>query len=294
MDLSIVVVNFNGKTLLERLLPSIRTYVLENSAFDAEVVVVDNASTDGSRTFLQAQKDIKTLLSETNGGFAYGNNIALKNLNSRYVLLLNSDTELTEQSADLASLLRFMDANPNVGIVSPWVALSNGELDNACHRGEPTPWASFCYLSGLERLIDSNAFSRKLLGSFFGKYHLISLSTNTIHPIKACTGAAMLVRISALQKVGLLDEHFFMYAEDLDWCKRFRDAGYAVMFHPGFRIVHHKYRSGLESTSTEVSKTTRNYFYTSMLQYFDKHYAATYPNWMRRILRSFIERKIAA
>jgi len=95
----------------------------------------------------------------------------------------------------------------------------------------------------------------------------------------------MLVRAAAISKVGLLDERFFMYAEDLDWCRRFRQAGYQVVYHPEVTMVHHKYKSGLDSSSGRVAAKTQEYFYDTMLQYYDKHYRHRYPSWLRVAVR---------
>jgi GT2 family glycosyltransferase len=282
MDLSIVVVNYNGKPLLERLLPSLQTQVLEKTRFDVEIVVVDNASTDGSREYLASVKYIRRLQSEANGGFAYGNNLALKDLTSSYVLLLNSDTEIPSQTSTIDLLLEYMEEHPNVGIVSPLVLLSDGSMDTACHRGEPTLWASFCYLTGLERIAGKSRL--------FGKYHLTHLPPDNIHPIEACTGAAMLVRVSAMEQIGLLDERFFMYAEDLDWCKRFRALGFEIVFHPQVAVTHHKYQSGINSEEHCLQKNSRKHFYSSMLLFYDKHYANRYPGWIRWFIQYFVSR----
>jgi len=127
-----------------------------------------------------------------------------------------------------------MDANPNVAVTTPKVLLASGKLDPASHRGEPTPWASLSYFSGLAK-----AFPKSKL---FAQYHQTYQSLDQVHPIDACSGAAMMVRTAAMEKVGYLDERFFMYAEDLDWCKRFRDHGYQVIYIPEATVVHHKYK----------------------------------------------------
>jgi len=122
----------------------------------------------------------------------------------------------------------------------------------------------------------------------FAHYHQTYKDLNTIHQIDACSGAAMMVRNSAIKKVGLLDEMFFMYAEDLDWCKRFRDVGYQVIFYPKVKIIHHKYKSGIKSSNRKTSLMTRRYFYKTMLQYYDKYYQNKYPKFIRKILEYFI------
>ena len=117
---------------------------------------------------------------------------------------------------------------------------------------------------------------------------------STIHEVDACSGAAMIVRTSAMEKVGLLDEQFFMYAEDLDWCKRFRDAGYTVIYHPQVKVIHHKYKSGIKSASQDIARKTHGHFYETMLQYYDKHYQSRYPSFVRGVIKSFVTYKKGA
>jgi GT2 family glycosyltransferase len=283
MDLSIIVLNYNGKAWLEKLLPSLQAYWLRQTRLSAEVVVVDNASTDDSVSYLEQLDYIRLIRSDRNGGFAYGNNLALKENTARYVMLLNSDTEFLPQGSNLDRLVEYMDGEPRVGVITPFLRLDSGLMDQACHRGEPTPWASFSYFSGLERLFPR---SRK-----FGQYHQTYHSLKTVHDIDACSGAAMLVRGSLLKEVGLLDERFFMYAEDIDWCRRFREAGYRVVFHPGITLLHHKYQSGLGNGDAELRKETRKWFYDTMLLYYDKHCDKQYPRFYRWALRFFLRWK---
>jgi len=258
-DLSVVVVNYNGRAWLEGLLPDLERYV-KQSRFQVEVVVVDNASTDDSLAWLETQTGLRLIRSNVNGGFAFGNNLAIKTINSRYICLLNSDTNVPD-SLDL--LVEYLDTEPTVGVVTPRIITTAGSLDKACHRGEPTPWASLTYLAGLERLFPRSRW--------FGRYHQGWSDLSTIHTIDACTGAAMMVRKAAIDQVGLLDEQFFMYGEDLDWCRRFREAGFSLIYHPGVTVVHHKYKSGLNGASADTRQTTKAWFYKAMLLYYDKH-----------------------
>jgi GT2 family glycosyltransferase len=284
MDLSIIVLNYNGKNLLENLLPSLKRNCLDKTRFQFEIIVVDNASTDDSMKYLSSIDFIRVISSSVNGGFAYGNNLALKSNASRYIMLLNNDTELASDCSDLDILIQYMDNHPEVGVLTPKVVLSNGAMDMACHRGEPTPWASFCYFSKIERITGKSRI--------FGKYHLNHLDENTIHDIEACSGAAMMVRKKAIEEIGLLDEQFFMYAEDLDWCKRFREAGWKIRFQPEVKVLHHKYKSGIGNEDGTVRINTIQWFYRSMLLYYDKHYKKRYGVFLRVILAKFANRKI--
>jgi len=281
IDLSILILNFNGLKWLEILLPSLKEKYLSHTKYRVEVVVVDNASTDESVSYLKTQ-DVRIIESGKNGGYAFGNNLALKDIQARYVMLLNSDTEFSDRS-NLDSLIDYMDMHEQAGIITPLVELTKGTPDRACHRGEPTLWAAFTYFMGLEKLFPKSRL--------FAQYHQSYKNLKEIHSIDACTGAAMVVRSSAMEKVGLLDERFFMYAEDVDWCKRFRDAGYWVIFHPEVKVIHHKYKSGLENSSQSAKSNANYWFYETMLQYYDKHYKDLYPKCFRSVLQIFISIK---
>jgi len=281
LDLSIIILNYNGLFWLKKLLPTIDKYYLKKSKYKAEVIVVDNDSQDDSVKFLKKNFQwVKVLESGQNGGFAFGNNVALRQTKARYVMLLNSDTEFLEDKSNLDILIDYLDKNRKVAVVGPRLELSNGQLDPASHRGEPHPWAAFSYFMGLEKLFPEN--------KFFAKYHLGDLPLDQIHQVDAISGAAMMVKQSAIKKVGLLDENFFMYGEDLDWCRRFREANYQVVFHPEVTIVHHKYKSGIKSVNKKTARKTHSFFYDAMLTYYDKYYGSKYPNFLRRILRSYI------
>jgi len=282
-DLSIIVLNFNGQQWLEKLLPSLKINYLSKTTFQVEVVVVDNASTDPSISFLKTIDWIRLIESDRNGGFSFGNNLALKDNRAKYVMLLNSDTEFTEENSNLDILIEYMNKHETAGIITPKVELTNGQPDRACHRGEPTLWAAFTYFMGLEKLFPKSRL--------FAKYHQSYKNLMEIHPIDACTGAAMLVRTSALEKVGLLDERFFMYAEDVDWCKRFRETGYQIVYNPEVKIIHHKYKSGMGNSSKTAKSNATYWFYETMLQYYDKHYKDQYPGIFRDLLKLFISLK---
>lgn len=279
-DLEIIILNFNTQFWLKKMLSSLDTFYLKNTRYKVRVTVVDNLSEDDSVKMIRKEFPwVNVIESKENNGFSAGNNLALKATTARFVMLLNSDTELGEKSR-IDLLLEYMDQNSKVGIITPRVNLPNGKLDLSCHRGEPTLWASLTYFLHLERKFPGN--------QKFSQYHQMYKDFDTIHEIDACSGAAMMVRVSKMKKVGLLDERFFMYAEDLDWCKRFRDAGSKIVYFPKVVLTHHKYKSGIKSTSSQTSTKIRVYFYDTMLQYFDKHYAKKYPQFVRKLVRYFL------
>jgi hypothetical protein len=286
LDLTIIILSFNSSFWLEKTITTLKEQYLDNTQFSVKVVVVDNASSDGSpEMVIEKFPWVELLLNSDNIGYAAGNNIALKNATSRYTMLLNSDVEFTPES-NLDLLIEYLDKNEKVGVITPAVTLIDGSLDPACHRGEPTLWASFCYFTGLEKIFKHSPL--------FAQYHQWYKDLGQVHQIDACSGAAMIVRTSAMKKVGLLDEQFFMYAEDLDWCKRFREAGYTVIFNPHVSVIHHKYKSGLNSSSEKIAQKTTNHFYDTMLQYYDKHYHHRYNPMVRTIIKKILHLKKGA
>lgn len=288
-DLTIIILNFNTPDWVQKCLISLKKFVISNSKYQIKVVVVDNGSQIELLKTLEQHilqfsfVELKKI--NQNLGFAAGNNVALQQAKSHYVMLLNSDTEANDKT-HLDKLIEYMDAHPEVAVTTPRIELSDGRLDWASHRGEPTPWASLTYFMGLEKMFP------KL--KFFSQYHQTYLDLNKIHPVDACSGAAMLVRTLAMEKVGYLDELFFMYAEDLDWCKRFREAGYQIIYFPEALITHHKYKSGLGHQDSQTAQKTSHHFYDTMLQYFDKHYQQKYPRFVRQGIKLFIQLKKGA
>ena len=277
LDLEIIILSFNTQFWLKKILQTVQEFYIDTTNYTVGVTVVDNNSSDESVSMVQEQFPwVNLIQSPSNDGFAAGNNIALKKTTARYAMLLNSDMEFIEKS-NLDTLIEYLDNKNEVAVVTPAIMLPTGKLDSASHRGEPTLWASFTYFLGLEKLFPTS--------KIFGQYHQWYKPLTAIHTVDACSGAAMIVRTSLLKKVGLLDEQFFMYAEDLDWCKRFRDAGHLIVFHPEVVVIHHKYKSGLGSNSQKIARKTSSHFYDTMLQYYDKHYAKQYPS----IVRSFIQ-----
>jgi hypothetical protein len=282
-DLSIVILNYNTSQWLAKCLNSVQAFQLKRPPLKIQVIVVDNHSTDDSiRVLRKNYKWVKLIEAKENKGFAAGNNLALRKISSQYCMLLNSDTQFTPQT-QLEKIVEYMDEHPKVAVVSPRVELTNGQIDPASHRGEPTLWASFTYFAKLEKIFPASRL--------FGQYHQYYKDLHRVHQIDACSGAAMIIRTSAMKEVGLLDEQFFMYAEDLDWCKRFREAGYQIVYFPGSVIIHHKYKSGKASADVSLAQKTNQHFYQTMLQYYDKHYKDRYPFFVRSLVHRLLKYK---
>ena len=240
------------------------------SQADYEVFIVDNASTDGS---IEMVKKLfpKTRLIENkqNLGFAAANNQAIKQSKGSYVLLLNSDVQVSPDTFD--TMLQFMDNNPTVAISGCRVERSDGSLDKACRRSFPTPWVSFTRFSGLQFLAPKSRV--------FARYNLTYLPEDETYEVDSVMGAFFMIRREVVNQVGLLDEDYFMYGEDIDWCYRVKAAGYKVMYVPITKVIHYK-----GSSSKKSSKRSLYEFHRAMQIFYDKHYRKKYSALARLIV----------
>jgi GT2 family glycosyltransferase len=253
MKLSIIIVNYNVKYFLEQCLDSV---FLAVKNIEAEIFVVDNHSSDDSLEYLKPGfPDVIYIENHENAGFAKANNQAIAQARGEYVLLLNPDTVIGENS--LTNVCRFMDENPQAGAAGVKMLDGYGRFLPESKRGFPSPWNSFCKMSGLSKLFP---YSER-----FGGYHLKYLDKNSVHAVDILAGAFMMVRKEAIEKSGYLDENFFMYGEDIDWSYRITRAGYTNYFSPE-PIIHYKG----ESTKKDIKYVT--HFYEAMLIFFTKHY----------------------
>ncbi len=265
VDLGIVIVNWNTSALLKRCLETVYASVGD---FTYQVVVVDNASTDDSVAMVRQHFPQATLMvNPINGGYSYANNIGLRALGyraagdveadaPRYALLLNPDTEVAPTS--LAEMVRYMDAHPHVGIAGPKLILEDGSLDLACRRSFPTPEVAFYRFSGLAKVFPK---SRR-----FARYNMTYVDIDQEIEVDSVVGAYMQVRKECIARVGLLDETFFMYGEDLDWAFRVKQAGWTVMYHPQVTVKHIKRAASRRSPKAQFE------FVRAMLIFYRKHY----------------------
>lgn len=274
-QLSIILVNYNSNDWLEKCLSSfknLRNFFPNPEKSLYETIIVDNGSTKSTTDLQQHFPWVKWVRLEKNLGFSGGNNVGIQHATGKYIMLLNTDTEIP-QNADLLKLLENFEHDPQIGVVSPRVNFPSGELDHASHRGFPTPWNSLMYYSGIAKVLP--------WFPIVAGYRLSWKNMQQAHEIDACTGAAMIVRRAAMDQVGLLDESFFMYAEDIDWCYRFQQAGWKIWFDPSQIIIHHKHKSGLgQSQSWETKVRTTNAFFDTMKQFWRKHYQTRYPRFL--------------
>jgi len=296
-DVAVVVVNHNTASHLAACLASLEAGGL--AGVDAAVWVVDNASTDGSVDMVRRRFGaVRVIASPTNAGFAAANNLALRAAGFqgrspepgvtpgepphpggdrkgtragptyRHALLLNPDTLIPRGA--VARLTAVLDAEPDVGVVGPKLVLPDGTLDLACRRAFPTPAVSFYRFSGLAKLFPR---SRR-----FGRYNMTFLDPDAPADVDAVVGACMLVRGAALADVGLLDERFWMYGEDLDWALRIRQAGWRVVYRPHVVVRH------VKRAASRASPEARYQFQRAMWLFYTKHYAADTPRWAHRLV----------
>ena len=254
MDLSIIIVNYNVKYYVEQCLDAVFRSVCP---FDYEVFVVDNVSSDGSIPYLKERyPQVHYICNTENVGFARANNQAIRQSTGRYVLLLNPDTIVAEQT--LADSVRLMDSHPDAGGSGTRMLRTDGSFALESRRGLPTPFVAFCKMSGLTKL-----FPRSRT---FGRYYMRYLDENVENEIEIISGAYMMLRREALDKVGLLDETFFMYGEDIDLSYRLLKEGYKNYYSPS-PILHYKGES-TQKTSFRYVYT----FYNAMQLFFNKHF----------------------
>lgn len=262
MDLSIIIVNYRTYDLTKQAIESI---INKKYPFNYEIYVVDNASNDGSierlqKDFLKESDEglIKFIANTKNKGFAFANNQAIKQISAKYILLLNSDTIVIDDC--LQKCINFMEADNSIGALGCRVLLPDGTLDKACRRSFPDVDVSFYRMTGLSRL-----FPRS---KRFGKYNLTYLDENMTYEVDSLIGAFMLVRSDAIREVGLLDESFFMYGEDIDWCYRVKSSGWKIVYYGDAKIVHYKGSINNKKQNPELIYE----FYRAMDIFYKKHY----------------------
>lgn len=271
MKLSVIIVSYNTKKILAECLSLLKERLGESLPNkDFEVVVVDNASQDGTREYLQEQTLIKSIILPDNLGFGAANNRGAKIANGQYLLFLNSDVYLRDK-INFQELISFLDENEKKASLTIKLLLDNGQIDPASHRGFPTPWNSFCYFSGLEKVTRN-----MLISKYFGGYHLTDRNLKTIHEIDALTAAFFLIKKNVFEKVGGYDERFFMYGEDLDLCYRIKHKQYQIYYYPKYLAHHLKYQSGFKSGNEETTRKMRKFFYEAMRIFYKKHYEKKY------------------
>src|SRR5271156_5987397 len=225
VDISVVIVGWNAKHYLELCLESLAKAPPRRSM---EVLVVDNASTDGSADMIETKFSwVKLIKSSENLGFAKGNNVAIRQCQGRYIALVNPDVIVFPGCLD--ALADFLDQNPRVGNVGPRVLNPDRTLQSSC-RQFPTLWNNFCSATGLA--------SRFKGSRFFAGEHMFYFPHDRTLAVDVLVGCFSMIRRETLDAVGLLDEDLFMYGDDVDWCRRAWNAGWEVVFYPGGQAIH--------------------------------------------------------
>ncbi len=301
LDLSIIIVNYNTKVFLRNCLKSIIENISNKISY--EVVIVDNASTDGSQSEILNIKNLpagrqgqilnlKTILNNKNLGFSKANNQGIKNSsNSRYVLFLNPDTILQKGVAE--EMIAFMDIHKNAGASTCKVILPSGELDDASHRGFPTPWNAFCYFSKLQNIFPKS--------KFFAGYTLGWKNLTKTHEIDVLAGACMLVRREAGEGIGWWDEDYFFYGEDIEFCYQLKQRDWKIYYFPKVSVMHYKGVSGgikrqskdITTATVETKRIASRWRFNAMRIFYNKHYKKKYPRLVSFLVNAginFVER----
>lgn len=263
MKLSIIIVNYNTYQLTKA---TIEAVLLQAVNFDYEILLVDNASMDGS--IQKLQQDFQDIISTNklqifrnaeNLGFSKANNRGMRVAKGEYILLLNSDTVVNPNC--LQQSIDQMERDKSIGALGCKVILPDGTLDHACKRGFPTPKASLYYLLKLDRKDPIK----------YGQYDALHLHEDEVGEVDCLMGAYMLMPKKVLDEVGLLDETFFMYGEDIDLCYRIKEAGYKILYDPKASLIHYK------GGSSKKRRTKVIYdFHQAMWIFYKKHYYKKY------------------
>jgi O-antigen biosynthesis protein len=271
MDLSVVIVNYNVKYFLEQCLHSVSKAI---EGLESEVFVVDNNSVDGSCGHIREKFPwVRLIANRENSGFSKANNQAMREATGKYILLLNPDTVVEEET--FKSCFAFMEENPDAGGLGVKMIDGRGRFLPESKRALPTPWVAFYKIFGLSRLFPRSPK--------FGRYHLGHLPPDQTHEIEVLAGAFMFLRKEALDKVGLLDEDYFMYGEDIDLSYRIIQGGYKNYYYPGSTIIHYKGES--------TKKGSLNYvlvFYNAMIIFARKHFSSKNARYYSMIIHMAI------
>ncbi len=263
MDLSIVIVNWNVRDLLRQCLCSIEaSWAAAESpasllAANCETIVVDSASEDGSAAMVRDEfPNVLLIASDENLGYARGNNLGLGRATGEYLLVLNPDTEIVADG--LPAMLNYLRSHDRAGAIGPQLRYPDGSLQSS-RRRFPTPATAFWESTLLQQWFPDNRFARR--------YHVQDRPADEVQAVDWVVGAALMMRRSAWEQTGPFDESFFMYFEELDWCRRCRGLGWEIDYLPLACVVHHE---GKSSQQVPAERTIR--FQSSKLRYFDKYY----------------------
>lgn len=273
-DLSIIIVNYNTKDLLENCLKSVFKAAAPKNGI--EVILVDNNSSDGSPDMVARNfKEVKIIRNKSNTGFARANNTGYEVAAGKYLLFLNSDTVVKKYS--FVKPLKFLKNHPSVGAITIKLVTADGTLDLDNHRGFPTPWSSFCHFFGLSKLFPHS--------TVFNPYYLGLKKLNKVHTIPVAAGSFIMMSSKLFNDIGRWDEAYYFYGEDIDLCFRINQAGKKIIYYPLVSTLHLKgATSGLRKETSSMVKTDRQNrikvakaSVEAMKIFYKKFYAKKYP-----------------
>jgi len=281
MKVTVVIVSYNTAHLLPQCLDSVKSQKFSGKI---NVVIIDVGKDETEELIKKSYAWVDYISYPQNDGFGKANNLGMRKYydQSDYFLILNPDTKLEQEN--LFKMVSFMETDKRVAILSCKLVLPNGKLDRGCKRGFPTPWKSMCRFLFLDRVFPKT--------KTFGGYNLTYLDENMTHEVDSVKGAYMLVRKSVINDVGMFDEDYWMYGEDLDWCYRMKQKNWKVVYHPGAKCIHYQgASSGLKKESKKITKASKKTqikairaFHESMHIFYDKHYSNRYPWWVNRMV----------
>ena len=276
-DLEVVIVSHGAGDLLRRCLDSLRRNPYSGAT---TITVVDSGSPDDTPDMVEQNFPEVKLIRKENVGFSVANNIAIREGKSPLILLLNPDTEVRKGAID-ASVER-IESDPTIGMVGIKLVRPDGSLDHACKRSFPTPLSALAHFTGIGRKADAP--------SALSQYRATELGDDEPGEVDAVNGAYMLVRRQAVEQVGLLDEGYWLYMEDLDWCKRFWDRGWKVFYEPKGVSLH------VKGGSSEKHRGTRQEiaFHRGMGRFYREHQAGHHPTPLNLLVYLGIGLKLAA
>jgi N-acetylglucosaminyl-diphospho-decaprenol L-rhamnosyltransferase len=272
--IDVVIVSYQCRELLRACLTSLQEHPEPGPM---RIFVVDNGSTDGTVEMVRRDfREVELIPSEQNLGFSKANNLAIQRGTGRYVLALNPDTRVTAGAVE--KLIAVMEEQPEIGICGCRLELEDGSFDHAAKRGFPTPLGALAHFTGVGRRADAP--------SSLTQYRAPAVESGLVD---AVNGAFMLMRRSALEQVGLFDEGYWMYMEDLDLCFRFKQAGWLTWYEPSVTVIHVK-----AGTSGQIRAPRLNYaFHYGMYRFYRKHYARTNARALNAAVYTAIAGKLA-
>lgn len=262
-DISVIIINWNAGNFLKG---TIESLLKNNRDISYEIIIIDNKSDEKDESYIYLDKvlaydNVKIVKCSENLGFAKANNLGMKIANGRNFFILNPDVLFSDNC--LKILNDYLKANPNVGMVGPKVLNSDGSFQQPCLRGKPYPKDTFFHLIGLAKLFPNN--------KYLNGYALLYLDRNKIQECWAISGCAMLINREMYEKIGGIDERYFMYQEETDWGIECRNAGFRVVYNPNTTITHYK---GVTTRKIPVESTW--VFTQSMMKFFKKHFWNNY------------------